>query len=83
LAEPDNDNIRKQYESVTEEFKLKIIANRKSSQQFDKVMEYLIDLLFSRDPTFRKHGNKPLTRAVLFYMYWNCDIGEVSDATTE
>lgn len=83
LAEPDNDDLRKRYESVTEEFKLKIIANRKPSQRFDKVMEYLIDLLFRRDPTFRKHGNKRLTRAVLFYMYWNCDIGEVSDAATK
>jgi hypothetical protein len=45
-------------------------------------MEYLVDLLFSRDPILRQHGHKRLTRAVLFYMYWNCDIGEVSDAKT-
>ncbi len=43
-------------------------------------MEYLIDLLFARDPILRKREHKRLTRAVLFYMYWNCDIGEVVDA---
>jgi hypothetical protein len=26
---------------------------------------------------------KRLTRAVLFYMYWNCDIGEVGDVETD
>ena len=43
-------------------------------------MEYLLDLLFDRDPILRQTTHKRLTRAVLFYMYWNCDIGEVVDA---
>ena len=34
-----------------------------------------MDLLFNRDPVLRQHAHKRLTRAVLFYMYWNCDIG--------
>jgi hypothetical protein len=40
-------------------------------------MEYLVDLLFRRDPILRQRQHKRITRAVLFYMYWNCDIGEV------
>ncbi len=44
-------------------------------------MEYLIDLLFNRDPILRQH--KRLTRVMLFYMYWNCDIGEIGDATAD
>jgi hypothetical protein len=47
------------------------------------MMEYLVDLLFNRDPVLRQHIHKRLTRIVLFYMYWNCDLGEEGDAATD
>ncbi len=81
LAAPENLDLQRMYESVVDEFQLKIIAKREDFQTFDTVMEHLIDLLFSRDPILRQHAHKRLTRAVLFYMYWNCDIGEVGDAS--
>ncbi|MBY0545117.1 MAG: hypothetical protein K2Q14_06170 [Gammaproteobacteria bacterium] len=28
-------------------------------------------------------ANKRLTRAMLFFMYWNCDIGSTADAETD
>lgn len=80
LAAPENIELLRMYESVVDEFQLKILAKRKDYQTFDEVMEYLVDLLFSRDPVLRQHAHKRLTRAILFYMYWNCDIGEVGDA---
>jgi hypothetical protein len=80
LAAPENDELLKMYESVVEEFQFKIISKRKDYQSFDEVMEYLLDLLFGRDPLLR--ANKKLTRVMLFYMYWNCDIGEGEDAET-
>jgi hypothetical protein len=83
LAAPENLELLRMYESVVDEFQLKIIAKRKDYQTFDAVMEYLVDLLFNRDPVLRQHAHKRLTRAVLFYMYWNCDIGEVGDATAD
>lgn len=83
LAAPENLELLRMYESVVDEFQLKIIAKRKDYQTFDEVLEYLVDLLFSRDPVLRQHAHKRLTRAVLFYMYWNCDIGEVGDAKTD
>lgn len=73
LAAPENQHILRAYETAVEEFELKIIAKRKDHQKFDAVMNYLVDLLFDRDPVLRQH--KRLTRAVVFYMYWNCDIG--------
>jgi hypothetical protein len=82
LAAPENNELLHMYESVVEEFQLKIIAKRKDYQTFDEIMNYLIDLLFVRDPVLRQHAHKRLTRAMLFYMYWNCDIGETGDATT-
>ena len=83
LAAPENLELMRMYESVADEFQLKIISKRKDYQTFDEVMEYLVDLLFKRDPVLRQHAHKRLTRAVLFYMYWNCDIGEVVDDTTD
>lgn len=79
LAAPENYELLQLYESVVDEFQLKIIAKRRDYQSFDAVMEHLVDLLFSRDPVLRQRAHKPLTRLVLFYMYWNCDIGEVGD----
>lgn len=83
LAAPENLELLRLYESVVDEFQLKIIAKRKDYQTFDDVMEYLVDLLFNRDAVLRQHAHKPLTRAVLFYMYWNCDIGEVGDVAAD
>jgi hypothetical protein len=78
LAAPENDELLRMYESVVDEFQLKIISKRKDYQSFDEVKEYLLDLLFKRDPLLG--ANKRLTRVMLFYMYWNCDIGEGDDA---
>ena len=78
LAAPENEDLLRMYESVADEFHLKIISKRKYYQSFDEVMEYLLDLLFKRDPLLS--ANKRLTRVMLFYMYWNCDIGEGENA---
>jgi hypothetical protein len=83
LAAPENLEILKSYEAAVEEFQLKIIAKRKDYQNFDSVMNYLIDLLLQRDPVLRQTKHKRLTRALVFYMYWNCDIGEVADAEAQ
>lgn len=83
LAAPENLELLRMYESVVDEFQLKIIAKRKNYQTFDDVLEYIVNLLFSRDPVLRQHVHKRLTRAVLFYMYWNCDIGEVGDVASD
>ena len=82
LAAPENMELQRLYESVVDEFQLKIIAKRKDHQHFDEVMEYLVDLLISRDPILRQRAHKRLTRVLLFYMYWNCDIGQEADAAT-
>lgn len=82
LAAPENLEILRAYEATTEEFQMKIVAKKRDHQKFDSVMEYLLDLLFQRDPILRQRQHKRLTRAVLFYMYWNCDIGEIADAET-
>lgn len=80
LAAPENIELQGMYETAAEEFQLQIIAKRKNHQTFDEIIEYLARLLFNRDPILRR--NKRLTRATLFYMYWNCDIGITEDVET-
>lgn len=80
LAAPENMELLQLYETVIAEFQLKIIAKRKDYQTFDHIMEYLTGMLFNRDVILRQ--NKRLTRAVLFFMYWNCDIGVTENAET-
>ncbi|QCE35669.1 hypothetical protein FAI40_10200 [Acetobacteraceae bacterium] len=74
LALPENETLREKYSTCVEEFRFKIIGSRKDYRTFDKIMNYLMDLLVERDTILKR--NKTLTRAMLFYMYWNCDIGE-------
>ncbi|HET7268812.1 MAG TPA: ABC-three component system protein [Oleiagrimonas sp.] len=81
LAAPENEELLRMYESVIDEFQLKIIARREDYQSFDRIMEYLFDLLFKRDPLLS--ANKRLTRTMVFYMYWNCDLGKDDDAAAK
>lgn len=73
LAAPENGPILEKYETAVEEFQLQVLAKRKDHQTFDEIFVYLTKLLFDRDPVLRAH--KRLTRATVFYMYWNCDLG--------
>lgn len=77
LASPENSELLGRYEAAAEEFQLQVLAKRKDHQTFDEIFVYLTKLLFDRDPVLRAH--KRLTRATVFYMYWNCDLG-VEDA---
>lgn len=83
LAAPENTRFVEMYTSTTEHFRFKIIAKRKDHQNFDALVEYLMDLLFNRDSVLAQSGHQSLTRALLFYMYWNCDIGKKVDSTEE
>lgn len=82
LSAPENIELLRMYEAVVDEFQLKITAKRKNHQTFDDVMEYIAELLFSRDPVLRQRSHKRITRVILFYMYWNCDIGHNGDVKT-
>ncbi len=73
LSDPKNEDFRISYQEAAEEFNLKIVAKRNEYDAFDDVFNYLVDLLLDRSGILRT--NKRLTRAMLYYMYWNCDIG--------
>jgi hypothetical protein len=81
LEDPGNAKIRAIYDDCAEDFHLKILAHREDHLTFDKLFYYLVDLLVARDSLLGR--NKALTRGVVFYMYWNCDIGEVAGDVEE
>ncbi|NSX37626.1 hypothetical protein HTS88_14635 [Pseudarthrobacter oxydans] len=81
LESPDNADVMRLYESVVDEFQARILSKRSLFENFDDVLEYLLELLFSRNPLLRRF--KRLTRVIVFYMYWHCDIGETSDAEAD
>lgn len=81
LADPGNSEHQILYEAAVEEFQLKIVAHREDHQSFDRVYNHLVDMLVKRDGVLARH--RRLTRALVFYMYWHCDIGETPDVATQ
>jgi ABC-3C protein len=78
LEDPKNTDFQATYHEAAEEFSLKISEFQGEEDTFDSVFNYLIDLLIGRSPMLK--SNTRLTRAMLFYMYWKCDIGKNGDA---
>lgn len=83
LAKPGNETVLERYLSAAEQFKEQITLHRKEFATFDDVLMRVKGLLFSRDGDLAR--KKALTNLVVYYMYWNCDIGsEVgADVATE
>ena len=77
LSDPINGLFRASYQEAADEFNVKIVAKRAEYESFDDVFNYLMELLVDRSGILR--ANKRLTRAMLYYMYWNCDIGRDKD----
>ncbi|MBD9577950.1 hypothetical protein IB260_21675 [Pseudomonas sp. PDM23] len=74
LAVPDNEEYQRLYIESSEELSAKISALRRTEQSFDIVIERVIDLLIERDVDLK--SNKALTRMMIYYMYYHCDIGD-------
>ncbi len=81
LADPANAEHLERYEAAVEDFQLKIVAKRKDHQTFDEVFNHLVEVLVLRDGVCA--SNRSMVRAMLFYMYWHCDIGLSSDAAAK
>lgn len=83
LAMPGNEAVLERYESAAAEFEEQIAIHRKDYGSFDDVLIRVKSLLTKRDGDLAR--NKALTNLVVYYMYWNCDIGSKvgADATTE
>lgn len=81
LAMPENEALQQLYMQSAEELAAKICVLKSPGQRFDGVIEKIIELLLERDVDLR--SNKSLTRLMIYYMYYHCDIGDEDAATTE
>lgn len=77
LQNPANNKIRKKYTNLVEDFQIKILAKLKHYEYFDDLYNHLLDLIQSRSKFLKQEEFRPLIHIVIFYMYWNCDIGVV------
>lgn len=76
LSDPQNSDLRDSYQNVIEEFQLRFILPRQRElEYFDDVFNELVERLINTDYTLSQSKNIRLTRIMVFYMYWNCDIG--------
>ena len=73
MDNPDNDEYLEHYKNACEELKTGIIAHRDHYVTFDKVLDYTITMLINRDAMLKQQ--KKLTRTMIYYMYFRCDIG--------
>ena len=73
LEQPENNKLKNLYTDVADEFNMKIVSHKQDFNSFDRVLNYLYDLLIGRDSDLKR--NKKLTRVFLHYMYYYCDIG--------
>lgn len=71
---PENYELQQLYMESSEELAAKVCVFQSENQNFDHVLEKVIDLLLDRDVDLR--SNKSLTRLMIYYMYYHCDIGE-------
>lgn len=78
LKDPMNQSLQNQYQEAVEEFQIKFIIPRKRElEYFDDIFDELVELLVNRDSFLNR--NIQLTRIMVFYMYWNCDIGDADN----
>jgi len=81
LSAPENTELKSIYDEVVTELQLKLLSKKHDHHYFDEAMEHVYEVLISRDPVLK--SKKTLTRLILFYMYWTCDIGESEHATAQ
>lgn len=74
LSRPENSYVQDLYIESADEINAKIRAYKPKDESFDKTIETIIDLVIAKDNDC--NSNKRLTRIVIFYMYYKCDIGE-------
>jgi hypothetical protein len=79
LAMPENQTAQEMYMDSSEEIHAKICVLKTNGHLFDNIIESIIDLIIKRDNDCSR--NKRLTRVMIYYMYYKCDIGE-SNAVT-
>lgn len=81
LAAPTNADILERYLEAVAEFNEQIVAHRSEWDDFGEALVSLQHILFCRDGDLSR--NKRTTKLIIYYMYWNCDLGEDGSSNAE
>ncbi len=80
LDDPQNSSLNDLYHEAVDEFQLRFVIPKQRAKNgiiFDEIFNDLVELLLNRD--YILSTNIKLTRIMVFYMYWHCDIGTSED----
>lgn len=77
IENPLNDELKELYFDTADEFHIEILEQLNKNKSIESTLNHLISRLFYRDGDLK--SNKRLTRVVVYYMFWNCDIGIKDD----
>jgi hypothetical protein len=81
LSKPGNASLLDRYNSAVHEFNEQIVLHRTHYATFDDVLIRITQLLFLRDGDLARR--KPITKLLVYYMYWNCDIASEGEGDAE
>ncbi len=73
ISHPSNLEMRKKYMEAASELHSKYLVRFDEGTEFSAIMDWLVSYLMRADYVL-KH-NSELTRALVFYMYFSCDVG--------
>lgn len=73
ISHPSNLEIKKKYMEAASELHSKYLVRFDEGTEFSAIMDWLVSYLMRADYVL-KH-NSELTRALVFYMYFSCDVG--------
>lgn len=74
LSRPENYEYQEKYLDCKVELDEKIRSIKKPGHEFNHILEKIYDLIISRDQDCK--ANKRLTKLMIHYMYYMCDIGD-------
>lgn len=85
LNDPQNRHLQEHYENTVVEFQIKyIIPEQRKLHYFDDIFNGLVDYLVYRGLNLSAQIDRvKLVRLMVFYMYWNCDIGKSNDDSSK
>lgn len=73
ISHPSNLEMKKKYMEAASELHSKYLVRFDEGAEFSAIMDWLVSYLMRNDYVL-KH-NPELTRALVFYMYFSCDVG--------
>lgn len=76
LANPDNARYAELLEDSAIEMQRHIVVNQQRDMSMDENLNYILDWILRTSYELSSPSNKRLLKALVYYLYFNCDIGK-------